>query len=538
MKSLDDPNYEKYSERLQKVRKIKDYPYVVQVLDKSLDYPEVTEIFVRVNSLGMKLRGSDLALAQITSRWQDSLRLFEDFQEECEERGLTIDLGVLVRAMVVFATDHSRFLTVNTILINKLKSAWETTKDGVQFAANFLLANAAIEDISLLSSPIFIITLAYALTKRGKQLTGEEERALKQWLYIASARGHYSGSSESTLDSDLAAILKGGALELLNIRNQLGGMPILPSDLAGRGRNSLLFPMTYLALKALGAKDWSTQLGLSLANQGHQHAIQHHHIFPKAQLRKAGYERSEINEIANMAFISAGTNRELSTTSAEEYLADILKRLGKQSLESHCIPTEPSLWKIESFREFLKYRRAALAKAVNDFILQQGPESEAVDIEKLVDLGENENVEFKTSARWDYRANMVNKALERVIVKSLAGFLNGKGGVLILGVDDSGALVGLEKDYSTLSSRPNRDGYYQFLVNLYSSLGRDISSNISVVFHNLKNREICALKIGHSSRPVWVEDGILRRFYLRSENTTQELNAQEATEYIRIKWPK
>jgi hypothetical protein len=63
--SLDDPAFDRYSKRLQALRKIREYPYVMHVLDKSLSYEEVAEIFVRVNSLGMKLRGSDLALAQI-----------------------------------------------------------------------------------------------------------------------------------------------------------------------------------------------------------------------------------------------------------------------------------------------------------------------------------------------------------------------------------------------------------------------------------------------------------------------------------------
>ncbi|MBZ0252466.1 MAG: hypothetical protein K8I02_03920 [Candidatus Methylomirabilis sp.] len=84
--SFDDPRYAKYSARLQRLRKIRDYPYTMQVLERDLSYEEVAEIFVRVNSLGVKLRGSDLALAQITSRWPTSLQLLEQFQEECEEK--------------------------------------------------------------------------------------------------------------------------------------------------------------------------------------------------------------------------------------------------------------------------------------------------------------------------------------------------------------------------------------------------------------------------------------------------------------------
>ena len=72
--SLDDPLFQKYSDRLTRLRAIKDYSYVVHVLERAMSYEEVTEIFVRVNSLGAKLRSSDLALAQMTSRWQNLLR--------------------------------------------------------------------------------------------------------------------------------------------------------------------------------------------------------------------------------------------------------------------------------------------------------------------------------------------------------------------------------------------------------------------------------------------------------------------------------
>ncbi len=99
--SFEDDRYAKYTDRLRRLRKIRDYPYVMQLLERDLSYEEVAEIFVRVNSLGMKLRGSDLALAQITSRWRDSLRLLEEFQEECEESWFTLDIGLLVRAMVL-----------------------------------------------------------------------------------------------------------------------------------------------------------------------------------------------------------------------------------------------------------------------------------------------------------------------------------------------------------------------------------------------------------------------------------------------------
>jgi|GEM_PF-4568543 len=73
------------TDRLTKLRKVRDYNYVVHVLERAMSYEEVTEIFVRVNSLGAKLRSSDPALAQMTSRWPNLLKELEQFQDECEQ---------------------------------------------------------------------------------------------------------------------------------------------------------------------------------------------------------------------------------------------------------------------------------------------------------------------------------------------------------------------------------------------------------------------------------------------------------------------
>ena len=110
-----------------------------------MSYEEVTEIFVRVNSLGAKLRSSDLALAQKTSRWPNLLKQLEAFQEECEQSWFTTDLGQLVRSIVVFATHQCLFRTVASTPVEKLKAGWEEAKEGLRFAINFLRTNAGIE---------------------------------------------------------------------------------------------------------------------------------------------------------------------------------------------------------------------------------------------------------------------------------------------------------------------------------------------------------------------------------------------------------
>jgi hypothetical protein len=107
---------------------------------------------------------------------------------------------------------------------------------------------------------------------------------------------------------------------------------------------------------------------LSLSHQGRNHLIQYHHIFPKSRLPKLGYEKAEINEIANMAFISAKENRDISNKPPSDYFPRIIGERGASALAAQLIPEDPALWRLEAFREFLAARRELLAEAVNGML--------------------------------------------------------------------------------------------------------------------------------------------------------------------------
>lgn len=370
---LNDPRYSKYSERLTRLRRIRDYNYVVHVLEREMSYEEVTEIFVRVNSLGAKLKSSDLALAQMTSRWPNLLAELEAFQEECEQTWFTLDLGTLVRSIVIHTTNQCLFRSVSTTPIEELKRGWIEAQNGLQFAINFLRTRAGIEDESLLSSPFFILTISAVCEKFDGRLSEEDQALILKWLFVANARGRYGrGASESLLNEDLSTIYRGNLNSLIpSLERQFGRFSIEVGDIAGRGRGSSLFSLAYLALKEMGATDWMTGLGLSLTLQGRQHVIQHHHIFPKSLLKNAGYETNEINEIANMAFIGGRTNIRISNKKPIDYLPLIIQDQGENSLERQLVPVNSELWEMGSYREFLNYRRQRLVDEMNAFIAKK-----------------------------------------------------------------------------------------------------------------------------------------------------------------------
>ena len=160
------------------------------------------------------------------------------------------------------------------------------------------------------------------------------------------------------------------------------------------------------------------------------------------------------------------------------------------------------------------------------------------DVQRLIARGESATLEFKSSLRWDLRENRVNRALEAVVSKTMAGYMNGAGGTLLIGVEDSGNIVGLDHDYGSLK-KPGRDGFEQTLMtSVASKLGADACQCVQAVFHTVENKDVCRVIVRPAHRPVSVRDGETPKLYVRTGVSTRELNVQEAIDYTATRWKK
>jgi hypothetical protein len=368
--NFEDPRYEKYSQRLSRLRAIRKYPYRMDVLERKLSYDEVTEIFVRVNSLGAKLRSSDLALAQITAKWRNSLKTFLSFQEKCAKDGFDLDLGLHLKNLVAFATNQSRFLTVGNLTTNELQNAWNQACPGMEFAINFLKSNLDIKGSALLSSHFILITLAKYGHAMNYELTPQQSERLRFWTLLSNAKGHYSrGSSETILNQDLSLIRnKYQADDLINrLQLQVGRLEITPEELEGRNQQSAFFKTMFLAFSASGAKDWRSNLAISLEHAGNQHKLQFHHLFAKGLLKDKVSDR-EADDIANLSFIGGKTNLHISDKAPLDYIPPLIQKIGNKPFEAQCIPTDNNLLKLENYKLFLAERRRLIANALNTYL--------------------------------------------------------------------------------------------------------------------------------------------------------------------------
>ncbi|WP_432740766.1 ATP-binding protein [Methylobacter sp. G7] len=161
------------------------------------------------------------------------------------------------------------------------------------------------------------------------------------------------------------------------------------------------------------------------------------------------------------------------------------------------------------------------------------------DLLSIIQKGEGSYLEFKSSLRWDMVESRVNRSLEGVVLKTLAGFLNSHlSGTLLIGVSDDGQIIGLDKDYQTLK-KPNQDGFEQNLMAAISNnLGTDLCQFVHVLFHVIDNNEVCRLIVSPAPRPVFLDQGNTPKFFVRTGGGTRDLNIREALDYIHGRWKR
>ncbi len=363
---LKSEGAKKIADRINKLKGIVNINIPIVTLPVVMDYRTVTDVFCRVNSAGARLRGSDLALAQITSMWPGSLKKFEDFQKKYEDNGQRLfDLGFLVRALVVFTTGQCKFQSISSIPVSKYASGWKDTKEALETAVD-IVRGWGIETFSLISAPALIITLAYYMKKRPMEMN--DCSLLHKWLLVASVCGHYSkGSSESIMNQDLAAIDDGKSLieMFAAFKEQAWNGKIREEDIKGKFHKSAYFGLMYLAMHEAGAKDWYQDAPISLSYVGSVLKVQFHHICPQALLRDK-YDKTEINDISNLAFIGGHTNRRISNEAPEKYLP----KVSEENRRVQCVPLDETLYPIENFRSFLAARRKLVVERLNEYLVQ------------------------------------------------------------------------------------------------------------------------------------------------------------------------
>lgn len=367
------PEAKEVHNRLTRLENIKRYKYRINVLDR-LSYAEVTHIFVRTNSGGTKLGYGDLALAQVSSRWRGITEELEDYQKAVKKKGLGLELdnGILLRAIAVILTKQSRFVRFlktdhQELTVDELKAGWTRAKNALDRSIAFLEHNCMIDRMELLPTRSVLMPLVAFFDRYGRSVNDTQLRDLQRWVYMALIWSRYSGSSETAMDQDIAALGKENPIQAMiqNIEDVVGkNRPITENELRDQRKNSPYMLMSYILARRTHAQDWFN--GTMIGNN-HASDLILHHIFPKTLLGKQYKLREEsriVDQVANLVFLAAPLSKAESNRAPSDYLP----KIEEQRLKAQYLPVDPKIWQLDQFEECMRQRRKLLAQTINQLL--------------------------------------------------------------------------------------------------------------------------------------------------------------------------
>ncbi|WP_221032895.1 GmrSD restriction endonuclease domain-containing protein [Actomonas aquatica] len=359
----------RYSARISRLLGILEIQFHIDEItgaDKTLDV--VVDIFNRVNSGGTKLSKGDLALAKICADWPTARDTMQAKLREWAKDDYDFNLDWLLRSVNTVLTGEAKFQFLHDRSAAEVQAALERAIRHIDTCLNLISGRLGLDHARVLFGRFAIPVMVRYLDQRSGVLDERERDKLLFWFANAGMWGRYSGSTESMIDQDLAA-LEGpdGGLDRLLKQLQVwaGGLWAEPENFQSSSLGARFYPVLYLLTRMGEARDWGTGLPLKASLRGKMNRLEVHHIFPKAQLYKRNFGRSEVNALANFCFLTKDTNLDITDRLPEEYFRKV-EAAHPGALKSQWIPEDPKLWKIENYLEFLKAREELLANALNE----------------------------------------------------------------------------------------------------------------------------------------------------------------------------
>ena len=162
---------------------------------------------------------------------------------------------------------------------------------------------------------------------------------------------------------------------------------------------------------------------------------------------------------------------------------------------------------------------------------QVGDSFEQIDSQRLrslIDIGENDRFELKSTLRWNLKANKPGREIENACLKTMVAFLNTAGGILLVGVEDDGNVVGLAPD-----KFPNADKYLLHVNNLIRErIGMEMAQFIKFGIKQLDEKEILCVQCSPSPEAAFLKHDQNEDLYIRVGPGSRKLTSRETLTYM------
>lgn len=336
--------------------KFKSY-LVPNITFETDDRNKVAIVFERINRAGTELNIFELLAAWSWSDQFDLVEQFETLQENIVDHGfedLCNDRDLQLRICAGVITGKTTPKSILDLQGEEIRSRFNEIEKGILGALDFLKREANIKHYKMIPFPGLLVPLsAYFATSKpdGVAYSSKQKTVIMKWFWRSVFNRRFSSDVNERQATDIINML--GLKEDENYEFKFPRDEIkfdfAKSNFSSANANSRTH---ILLLNTVAPHSLLSGARIDLdkvLKKGSKH--EYHHIFPKHYLEQFGKTRGEINNLANICFLTRSDNNSIKDKAPAVYGAQIDAKRKDEYLASAIIPADFENLEYEQFIE-------------------------------------------------------------------------------------------------------------------------------------------------------------------------------------------
>jgi len=146
----------------------------------------------------------------------------------------------------------------------------------------------------------------------------------------------------------------------------------------------------------------------------------------------------------------------------------------------------------------------------------------------LIDAGESTTLEFKSTLRTNLKTGKKGKEIEIAWLKTITAFMNSDGGILLVGVEDNGNILGIQMD--NFENEDKLRLYCKSLIN--NHIGPEFTRFINLKLKPVKEKQVVIIECERVRKPVFLSIGKNEEFFVRSGPSSMKITMSQMVKYL------
>ncbi|UOS70756.1 DUF262 domain-containing protein [Helicobacter pylori] len=358
------------------LEKLKDAFHTKQLIsffeEKEKNLNKVLNIFIRVNSGGVKLSYSDLLMSILTASFSSDIRKkMNELVDALKDKGFpNVEQDQVLKTCLLLIGKDTTFelKNFNKNNVKEIEENWEKITESIHNAAKLL---ETFGYVKYLGSAYILSTLAYFYFLKQKMDKNDEEQALK-FVRNAQIMGYFGGSTDTKLSIIAYSIKEARTFEAFNhnlAKHQTNPLKITNDAIEGMvyfNSHARVFPVLQILYPNLNYKTTTFQID---------------HIYPKSKFKKENEKLDKDfyecgNHLYNLQLLEGTENSAKKDKDPEVWLKEEYKNEQAQAQDieeykrkNYIDPTLKLEW--ENIKEFRKKREEAIIERLKEVLLPQ-----------------------------------------------------------------------------------------------------------------------------------------------------------------------